>query len=205
MSNVEKLYDIWNFKFERQAFFKASLKLVGQGKFLSTSIEEIAFMARVSSLSLPYIFESRQKLIEDLLQHVLSNIDEIINKAICKADPDKDKFFSVWTSLFDHYVNHPDQIALMMQFDSFITPSSASRQVYPGIGRGLTDLFRSFERNGILCNANAETSAYIFHEHILTTARMQSSKASLAIHFDVSLMPLMLWDSLVNQDHLVMN
>ena len=176
---------------ERNAFYDASLRLVKDGKFQAMSVTEIAFMARISERAIPFIFESRERLVSDLIEHVTSQIANTIEGAAKKSTSYKQRFFDVWHALYEHYTKNPNVIAFMEQFDNINKKGS----LHPASTAALIDLFKKAQMAEVIKPVNAETLAYIFHENVVTAAKMHTSKLFADINFAPQQFPEMLWTS----------
>jgi AcrR family transcriptional regulator len=183
-----------NATLERNAFYDASLRLVKDGKFQAMSVTEIAFMARISEGAIPFIFESRERLVTDLIEHVTSQITKTIEDAAKKSTSYKRRFFDVWYALYEHYTKNPNVIAFIEQFDNINKNKTGS--IHPASTEALIELFRKAQIGEVIKPVNAETLAYIFHENVVTAAKMYTSKLFVDVNFAPQHLPEMLWASI---------
>ena len=188
---VHKTLNPINAMLERNAFYDASLRLVKDGKFQAMSVTEIAFMARISERAIPFIFESRERLVSDLIEHVTSQIANTIEGAAKKSTSYKQRFFDVWHALYEHYTKNPNVIAFIEQFDNI----NKKGFLHPASTAALIDLFKKAQIGEVIKPVNAETLAYIFHENVVTAAKMHASKLFADINFAPQQFPEMLWTS----------
>ena len=62
---------------ERDAIFRAALRLINDGKFQAVSLAEVGYYANLSERTTRYFFESKERLIEELCVEVLNMIQEV--------------------------------------------------------------------------------------------------------------------------------
>jgi len=177
---------------ERNAFFDASLRLVKQGRFQGASMSEIAFVARISARTVPYVFESRDELVSELGAMIISQITKKMNDVFSSPGSFKQRFFNGWTALYEYYSEHPNVIAFMEQFGSL----SQTHVVYPGNARILIDFFRMAADFELSTALNAETLAYVFHDNILSAARMRAVVGLNGVSLSPEQSSWLLWNSL---------
>jgi AcrR family transcriptional regulator len=166
---------------ETKAIFKASLKLIKQGKFHSTSMAEIAYNANLAGSTVLIFFENREKLISALGQTIFTEIENIIKESDQPGDSSESRFFALWENLFKYYVLQPEVIAFVEQFDN--------RDVFlPETGKTHSRvhelLFRFFS------DANSEQQlqikpsmlAVLFHENVRLAAKLSIHDDQQARH-----------------------
>ena len=158
---------------ERKLLFDASMHLIGNGRFLNATMQEIAFQARMSEATVAFIFENRTHLLADLIEYTVGNINEIIEDATrSSVRPFRDRFFDLWKRLYSSYSSTPGLPAFIQQYD-VLSKNARSLKLYPGHSQRLIDFF-SNAPSGLLDVSDAETIAYLFHENVLTAAQMKS-------------------------------
>lgn len=175
---------------ERRLLFDASMQLIGTGRFLNATMQEVAYQARMSEATAVYIFENRQQLLSELITYHAANIYSVIDESTrLSARPFKDRFFDLWKRLHQCYTSTSGMPAFLQQFD-ILSKSARSIIVYPGYAAKLVEFFRNAP-SGATDISEAETIAYLFHENVLTAAQMKS-RAGISGDFDTR-MPEMLW------------
>lgn len=184
---------------ERRALFTASMQLIGNGRFLNSTMQEIAYQARMSEATVAYIFENRQHLLAELMEYMAASIYVVVNEATrSNARPFKERFFELWRRLHQCYTSTPGLPAFLQQFD-VLSKNARSLTIYPGYTQKLIDFFRDAPA-GIIDVSDAETIAYIFHENVLTAAQMKTRAAGMS-HDINARMPEMLWQYLSSESH----
>lgn len=194
MKVVKKTLDPRIIAFEREAFFRASLKLIKEGRFQLAPMDEIAFRARISGLATPFIFESKESLFSDLVENVTSQIAKVINNELSKSYSFKQKFFALWLALYDYYSRHPGVVSFIEQKETLCQSSSVN--VCPDVFELLIDFFRT-AKGEFLNDISSETLASVFHENVLTAVKLTSNAAPATEHLRLKLLPLLLWETYV--------
>lgn len=181
---------------ERNALFNAALQLISEGKFFRSTMEEIAFHARISAATVAYIFQSKETLSTDLVETVVDKISLIIDREADAATTFKHGFFNLWYALFRFYAENPHVIALLEQYKNV---SSVTCRKHPAVSAGLVDFFDVPDRPAAP-NLNTETLAFLYHENIITAVKMKLTHSSVADDFEVDKLPQLLWQSLTVTD-----
>lgn len=183
---------------ERKLLFDASMLLIGNGRFLNATMQEIAFQARMSEATVAFIFENRTQLLAELIDYTAGNIHDILDESTrLSTRPYKERFFDLWTRLYNHYVSTPGLSAFLQQFD-ILSRNAGSLLVYPGYAPSLANFFKNAP-SGLLDVSDAETVAYLFHENVLTAAQMRKRATTRPESFN-SHMPDMLWKYLAENN-----
>lgn len=177
---------------ERHAFFDASLRLVKQGRFQSASMSDIAFVARISAKTVPYVFGSRDELMFELGAMISSQITTAMSDVFNSSGTFKQKFFDVWSALYKYYADHPNVIAYIDQFGSL----SQAGLVHPGHTKILVDFFGLDATSEISSDLNAETLAFLFHDNILSAARMRTVVGLNGVSLSPEQSSWLLWNSI---------
>lgn len=154
---------------QQLTIFKATLRLIREGRFGMASMAEIAYHAHVTAITVETLFETRDKLISALSEYVYNELNTIIRVALGSKAPFDEKFFRLWEALFSYYVDNPD-------VGVFVDRCTGSPSC--------TDALRSHQKNNhaFLASFFAESGlphtavtpemmATIFHQNIRVAAR----------------------------------
>lgn len=177
---------------ERNALFNAALRLISEGKFFRSTMEEIAFHAKISGATVAYIFQNKETLSTDLVDSVINKISSIINREAKQSVTFKDGFFNLWHALFAFYSENPHIIALLEQYKNV---SSVTNRKHPGVAGELVEFFNIPDRPADP-NLNSETLAFLFHENILTAVKMRLTNLPAGDDLEVDKLPQLFWQSL---------
>ena len=183
---------------ETRAIFKASLKLIKEGKFHATSMAEIGYHANVSGSTVEVFFESREKLLADLADYTFNSITAIVQTADKIKDLPKRRFFHLWNQLFDFYSSQPDVIFFIDQFSNNSAFNKEGQESY----RKCKEAFNKFFSEDFACFGDNELQltpaefAFLFHENVKAAVKMERSTGK-AEHLAVA---LWLWRGIGVQD-----
>lgn len=166
---------------EKRAIFQASLKLLREGKFFATPLSEIAFQANLSGTLIRDVYESREKLLEELSESLTEQIVITIEDALKNSVGRKERFFQSWMALYKYYTLYPDAIAFIEQFDNLKALQNADKIVHPAKSKPLTELFHREELTAGESTGSTETLAYFFHANVLTAAKIKTSERFVSV------------------------
>lgn len=189
MKVIQKTLNPSVVEYERKAFFRAALKLVEAGKFQFASMDEIAFHARISSMAIPFIFASKEDLFSALVDDVVIQIDHVVAAVDKVPGSFKGKFFETWLRLYEYYTKYPGVISLIEQMEN---------EGQAGLNSGIIKTLSEFLRTGqdeLSHYINVDAMASVFHENVLTAAKMKSVDVPELENLRLKLLPLLLWEA----------
>src|SRR5687767_912808 len=93
---------------KKQAIFESTLALIKEHGFHGAPMSLVAKNAGVAAGTIYHYFESKERLICELYDYNRKLISAVITTALQGGDSYREKFFMVWTSLFDFYVDRPN-------------------------------------------------------------------------------------------------
>lgn len=155
---------------EKQRIFEVSLRLLSEGRFHATSMAEIASLAKMSSAMMDIAFESRDKVLAELMEATLSNIERPVREAGLTSATFKDRFFKSWQALFQFYSQHPHAISFVEQFEDIQRRAYPVDLVHPARLKSLVEIFRF--QTDLKTDMPPESLAWLLHENALTAAKM---------------------------------
>lgn len=157
-------------RLEKVAIFEVSLKLLREGKFHATPMNEIAYLSKISGALMDHVFQTREELLAELSNTMLRRIEEEVAEA-CKRGVDfRDCLLNAWSALYLFYARHPDAISFIEQFDNLNSMRFVPEVPHPGKLDTLIALFRG--RADLLADTTPETLAWLLHENALGAAKM---------------------------------
>ena len=169
-----------NLRMEKKAIYEASLKLLSEGKFHASSLAEIAFEAKLSWTSIIFVFETRDKLLQEMSEHVTQEIHHTIDEAVRPHPEHKERFFALWKALNRYYSQHPNAIAFVEQFENLKSLPHAGKIVHPAMSTPLIDLFTPQEINDDDRRETAIMFAAIFHANVLSAAKIAAAEKTIS-------------------------
>ena len=155
---------------EKQRIFEVSLRLLREGRFHARPMAEIAFLARMSNALMDVTFESRDKLLAELMEATLSEIEKPVKEAGLKSATFKDRFFNSWNALFQFYSRVPDAISFVEQFEHIKHFAYPVDLIHPGKSKSLVKVFQC--QSDLITDFPSEVLACLLHESALTAAKM---------------------------------
>ena len=169
---------------EKRAIFRASLKLIREGKFHATSMAEIGYHANVSGSTVEVFFESREKLLAELAEYIFDNISSIVLASDKLKDLPKRRFFHLWKQLFDFYASQPDVIFFIDQFGNNPTVVTDAQESYKKCNQALIKFFAEdhscFGDNEF--QLDSEAFAFLFHENVKSAVRLEKALGKIDEH-----------------------
>lgn len=165
-------------RLEKTAVFDVSLKLLREGKFHATPLDEIAYMAKISGNLMDWVFQSRENLLAELSEVTIVKLENEIENVVRKSDTFKDRVFATWSTFYEFYTRYPDMIAFVEQFDSVQKMVPGGKITYPGKFRAIVHLFEGNDAHEN--QATPETLAWLLHENALSASKMNTLNKSLS-------------------------
>ncbi len=149
--------------------FKATLRLIREGRFGTASMAEIAYHAHVTAITAETLFETRDKLISALSEYVYNELNTIIRVALNSKAPFDEKFFRLWDALFSYYADNPD-VAVFI--DRCTGSPRCTETLLAHENENRAHLARFFAESGLPHAAvTPAMMATIFHQTIRVAAR----------------------------------
>ena len=149
---------------KKEALFRATIKLVNEIGFASSSVSKIAKQANVSPSTLYVYFDNKEDLLvwayieikRDMGQTLLSNFDDTL--------PIRDAVRSVWFSLFRYASEHPEGYRYVEQFSNSPYYSLVNKEEVERFFAPILDLLqRGIEQKIIKNVARQFLAAFLFH------------------------------------------
>ena len=156
-------------RFEKQAIFEVSLKLLSEGRFHAMKMDEIAFLANISAAMMERVFKTREKLLEELATVVTLQIQTELDASGQNTASLKERFLSSWLALYQFYTRYPDVVAFIDQFENLKKSLDPLPIKHPATFQSLIDLFND---DNIASDTPRETLAWLLHENALSAAKM---------------------------------
>ncbi len=103
---------------KQEALFEATIKLVNEIGFVSSSVSKIAKEANVSPATLYVYYENKEDLLVSTYIRIKQNMSRAALKKFDKAQPIRDLLKTVWKGMFHYISKHPGQFRFAEQFAS---------------------------------------------------------------------------------------
>lgn len=103
---------------KQEALFEATVKVVNQIGFASSSVSKIAKEAGVSPATLYTYHKNKEDLLTSTYLNIKRKLSQIALEDIDEALPIRDNFRLIWVNLFQFTVEHPDYFQFSEQFSN---------------------------------------------------------------------------------------
>lgn len=103
-------------EFKQRAIFKATVKLVNELGFVSSSVAKIAKEAGVSPATIYVYYKNKDDLLVSTYTAIKQDVSQAILAGFDEALPIRDIFRKVWFNLFDYIVNNRADFQFTEQF-----------------------------------------------------------------------------------------
>ena len=98
------------------AIIDATIKLVNEIGFVSSSVAKIAREANVSPATIYIYYENKEDLLVSTYKDIKMNLGRAILDGIDESRPIRDIFEGVWFKMFDYFSQHPERFQFTEQF-----------------------------------------------------------------------------------------
>jgi hypothetical protein len=153
---------------ETMAIFRATLKLIREGKFCLLSLAEVGYHAKVSALAVQTLFESREELIRAVGDDIFRKINHTVRVCADYKGSDEERFLKLWDTLCEHYRANPDVLPFLDHFSSFPFSITDVKEMETTFMNNLGIFLRPLNLSGGL---KKETLAYLFHQNVKAAAK----------------------------------
>jgi len=158
---------------KQEALFEATVKLVNETGFASSSVSKIAKQAGISPATIYIYFKNKEDLLVSTYVEIKKNIGRAIHEDFDDSLPFRDILRNVWFKMFDYIARHPDYFQYTEQFSN--SPYQAlvdKHEIEKYFDPVITVLYRGIEQK-IIKNVDFHIlTAFIFYPIIsLSNAR----------------------------------
>jgi AcrR family transcriptional regulator len=158
---------------ETTAIFRATLRLIREGKFCFLSMAEIGYHARVSASTVETLFESREALVRALGENIFHQLAQLIKGSAAIKGSAEDRYYYLWARLSEHYQHHPDVIPFLNHFSFFPFDVTGIKEME----QQFMDLLREETKEISLHRGiDAGTFTHLIHENIKIAATLGSEE-----------------------------
>ena len=130
---------------KRKAILKSALELIKDNGFHGTPISLIARSARVATGTIYHYFPSKDAIIMELYHQVKKEMAEAMFRDGDTKKEYKEQFFEGWINLCKYFINNPDSLIFIEQFNS----SPFAKIAVPEEVRGSVSKFNEFFQLGM--------------------------------------------------------
>lgn len=121
---------------KREALFEATVRLVNDIGFVSSSVSKIAKEAKVSPATIYVYHKNKEDLLVSAYLRIKRNLSEAVLENFDPGLPIRDILRNVWFGMFDHISGHPDYFQFAEQFSnspyiSIVNPEEIEKYFEP--------------------------------------------------------------------------
>jgi len=175
---------------EREAIFRAALRLINDGKFQAVSLAEVGYYANLSERTTRYFFESKERLLEELCVEVLNMIQDVYDQSTVDCRSFENFFIDTWISLYEFYVRHPQLVAFVEQAGVL-----TAKHKVKFMDRLLAPLKKFFQANEINLNSKLSSGPMValFHGNIIAAAKLNDNPGLSLQQYELRHILQILW------------
>lgn len=178
---------------KKQAIFESILDLIRDHGFHGAPISQVAKNAGVAAGTIYHYFDSKEQLICELYDYNRDRIVSTIDAALARGHSYREKFFTLWLSLYQFYVKEPNVLIFFEQFIN--SPFNVDR--YPGHYRGqLYNFFVEGIKQGLIRSLKPELLLVLVMGSITSTAKMHVFGKTPVTKVDLQKIAETLWDGI---------
>jgi AcrR family transcriptional regulator len=103
---------------KKEAIFKATVKLVNEIGFVSSSVAKIAKEANVSPATIYIYYKNKEDLLTSTYLQIKRRMGKAMLKDFNENDPVRDIFYKIWLNTSDFIYKHPELANYAEQFQN---------------------------------------------------------------------------------------
>lgn len=158
-----------NISDKKRAIFESMLDLIKEHGFHGAPMSLVAKNAGVAAGTIYHYFESKDQLICELYDYNKSKLVAIVNAAIDEKTSYKEKFYTIWTNLYEFYLQNSNVLIFFEQYIN--SPYNTNKS--PNYSQGeLFDFFLEGIRNGQIKAVKPEILMILTLGSISSTAKL---------------------------------
>jgi AcrR family transcriptional regulator len=157
---------------KKKAILESTLELVKENGFHGTPMSLVAKKAGVAAGTIYHYFEGKDELICELYSYVKRQTVEALQNGDDEALSYKERFFALWMSLYNFYIQNPNVLRFFEQFVNSPYNSKKPDDRYDELHKIIFNFFRDGIEKGHLRAANPEILGVLAHGSSITTAKV---------------------------------
>lgn len=149
---------------KKEALFKATVKVVNDIGFASSSVSKIAREAGVSPSTLYVYHENKEALLVSTYIRIKKHLTDVILADFDETQPLRDIIQQVWMNLFDYALKYQEYYKFSEQFANSPYSDLVDREMVESYFRPLINVIQRGIEQKIIKNVRLEIlGAFIFH------------------------------------------
>ena len=134
---------------KRRQILDAALSLIAENGFHGAGMAALAKLAGVPVGTMYRHFPSKEALIHDLYREIKQSLHSHMTRGFDPAQPVQDRFFTLWSNLFDFYQANPQSFTFLEQYGSSPFLRELKSELRAATPQSLKDFFEEGYREGI--------------------------------------------------------
>ena len=153
---------------KQEALFQATVKVVNDIGFASSSVSKIAKEAEISPATLYVYYKNKEDLLISTYINIKRTLSEMALRGIDETMPIRDIFRQIWFNTFEFTANHPNYFQFSEQFANSPYNDQIDQKNIDQMFKPIGDLIRRGIRLKIIKNLSVDIiSAFIFYPIII--------------------------------------
>ena len=159
---------------KQEALFEATVKLVNEIGFASSSVSKIAKEAGVSPATIYVYYRNKEDLLVSTYVEIKRDLSRAILEGFDRDRPIRDIFRQLWFNMFAHIAKHPDYFQFTEQFANSPYCSLVDRAALDKYYKPIEEIFIKGITQKIIKDVNRDILiTFVFHPVVtLSNPRM---------------------------------
>lgn len=150
------------------ALFQATVKVVNDIGFASSSVAKIAKEAGVSPATLYVYHKNKEDLLVSTYLEIKRKLSEVVMQGIDPGQPLRDIFRTIWFNMFAFTTKHPDYFEFFEQFSNSPINEQINQKNIDKMFKPVGDLIRAGIQQKIIKDHNVNIiAAFVFFPAII--------------------------------------
>jgi len=157
---------------KRQQVLDTTLELISELGFHATPISLITKKSNVAAGTIYHYFTNKEDLIDTLYSDIKKEMGIALEKGIDNTANFKDKFFKIWTNLFNYYIENPKKFEYLENYANSPFIHKEIKQITRRYYQNVIDFFESGIQLGIFRNLPIDVLINMIFSNVSSFVRM---------------------------------
>jgi AcrR family transcriptional regulator len=181
---------------KQDALFNATIKLVNEIGFVSSSVSKIAREANVSPATIYIYYKNKEDLLVSTYVNIKQSISNTILKDFDTRLPIRDIFKNLWKNMFNYITLHPDHLQFSEQFSNSPYSFLVNKEDVEKYFEPVLNVLKSGIEQKIIKDVNLDIlSAFIFYP-IFNLANKRNCKDFVNNEDNIETAFTLAWDAI---------
>ncbi len=160
---------------KRSAILKATLELISEHGFHGTAMSMIADQARVGAGTIYRYFDSKEDLITQLYLEIKRQKSKAFLVGYSEDMSLRDRFRTLWYNMLHYYMDHPQELAFIEQFDNSPYVTAEVKEAYAEGYEPIVRFFQYAFQEGVLKEMPLEMLSVLTANVAVALAKLHAS------------------------------